>query len=68
MAAHASTRTTQLYDRREDRVTLDEVELSFVPSPKTTLKECVYIRGDGRSCQRKGGSNEKSKAKFFPSS
>jgi integrase len=25
MAAHASTRTTQLYDRREDRVTLDEV-------------------------------------------
>jgi len=25
MAAHASTRTTQLYDRREDCVTLDEV-------------------------------------------
>jgi hypothetical protein len=25
MATHASTRTTQLYDRREDRVTLDEV-------------------------------------------
>jgi hypothetical protein len=25
MAAHASTRTTQLYDRREDRFTLDEV-------------------------------------------
>jgi integrase len=25
MAAHASTRTAQLYDRREDRVTLDEV-------------------------------------------
>ena len=25
MAARASTRTTQLYDRREDRVTLDEV-------------------------------------------
>jgi integrase/recombinase XerD len=25
MAAHASTRTTQLYDRREDGVTLDEV-------------------------------------------
>jgi hypothetical protein len=24
MAAHASTRTTQLYDRRKDRVTLDE--------------------------------------------
>jgi hypothetical protein len=24
-AAHASTRTTQLYDRREDRVTLDKV-------------------------------------------
>jgi site-specific recombinase XerD len=26
MAAHASTRTTQLYDRRQDRLTLDEVE------------------------------------------
>jgi hypothetical protein len=25
LAAHASTRTTQLYDRQEDRVTLDEV-------------------------------------------
>ena len=25
MAAHASTRTTQLYDRREDRVTLDDL-------------------------------------------
>src|SRR5262245_34808145 len=25
MAVHASTRTTQIYDRREDRVTLDEV-------------------------------------------
>ncbi len=26
MAAHASTRTTQLYDRRRDRISLDEVE------------------------------------------
>ncbi len=26
MANHASTRTTQLYDRRADEVTLDEVE------------------------------------------
>ena len=26
MAGHASTRTTQLYDRRRDQVTLDEVE------------------------------------------
>ncbi len=26
MANHASTRTTQLYDRRDDAVTLDEVE------------------------------------------
>jgi hypothetical protein len=26
MANHASTRTTQLYDRRPDEVTLDEVE------------------------------------------
>ena len=34
MAAHASTRTTQLYDRREDRVTLDEVRrTTAAPSP-----------------------------------
>ena len=26
MAAHSSTRTTQLYDRRDDEVTQDEVE------------------------------------------
>ena len=26
MAAHSSTRTTQLYDRRSDEVTLDEIE------------------------------------------
>jgi site-specific recombinase XerD len=26
MANHASTRTTQLYDRRRDEITLDEVE------------------------------------------
>lgn len=30
MANHASTRTTQLYDRRPDDVTLDEVERIFV--------------------------------------
>ena len=29
MTAHASTRTTQLYDRREDLVTLDEVVKSI---------------------------------------
>jgi hypothetical protein len=31
MAAHASTRATQLYDRREDRVTLDEVVKINIP-------------------------------------
>ena len=30
MAAHASTRTTQLYDQRENRVTLDEDQYSGV--------------------------------------
>ena len=30
MANHASTRTTQLYDRRAEEVTLDEVERIFV--------------------------------------
>ena len=30
MANHASTRTTQLYDRRAEEVTLDEVERMLV--------------------------------------
>jgi hypothetical protein len=30
MANRASTRTTQLYDRRAEEVTLDEVERNFV--------------------------------------
>jgi site-specific recombinase XerD len=30
MANHASTRTTQLYDRRQDEMTLDEVERIFI--------------------------------------
>jgi sugar/nucleoside kinase (ribokinase family) len=30
MANHASTRTTQLYDRRAEEVTLDEVERILV--------------------------------------
>jgi integrase len=30
MANHASTRTTQLYDRRRDELTLDEVERILV--------------------------------------
>jgi integrase len=30
MANHASTRTTQLYDRRHDELTLDEVERIFI--------------------------------------
>jgi hypothetical protein len=30
MANHASTRTTQLLDRRRDELTLDEVERIFI--------------------------------------
>jgi integrase/recombinase XerC len=30
MVNHASTRTTQLYDRRRDELTLDEVERIFI--------------------------------------
>ena len=30
MANHASTRTTQLYDRRRDEVSLDEVEKATI--------------------------------------
>ena len=37
MAAHASTRTTQLYDRLEDRVTLDEVVKINIHTSRTTV-------------------------------
>jgi DNA-binding response OmpR family regulator len=37
MANHASTRTTQLYDRRSDEVTLDEVERGEFEDPKRCL-------------------------------
>jgi len=33
MASHASTRTMQLYDRRADEVTLDEVERVLISRP-----------------------------------
>jgi len=38
MANHASTRTTQLYDRRRDEVSLDEAEriLIWMPDPRQT--------------------------------
>ena len=49
MAAHASTRTTQLYDRREDRVTLDEDQYSrvgrrqrFGRHGRSTLSDGLY--------------------------
>src|SRR5262249_14294777 len=48
MAAHASARTTQLYDRREDRVTLDEV-----------VK--INISGVGRRCGRHGRNTPNSR-------
>jgi hypothetical protein len=43
MAAHASTRTPQLYDRREDRVTLDEVVKINIrgESPHGASNNCV---------------------------
>jgi hypothetical protein len=33
MAAHASTKTTQLYDRRQDQVSLDEIERKRFADP-----------------------------------
>ena len=35
MAAHGSSRTTELYDRRTDEVTLDEVERIMLASKET---------------------------------
>ena len=48
MAAHASTRTTQLYDRREDRVTLDEVvKINIRGSSSQRQHEALEPRGFG---------------------
>jgi hypothetical protein len=43
MANHASTRTTQLYDRRSDDVTLDDVTLDDVTLDDVTLDEAEGI-------------------------
>ena len=43
MAAHESPRTTKLYDRTKERLTLDEIErittLDFDPAPQTLTTE-----------------------------
>ena len=44
MANHASTRTTQLYDRRRDELSLDEVEplvLSDLTYATKTMGSCI---------------------------
>jgi hypothetical protein len=46
MAAHASTRTTQLYDRRRDELTLDEADRD--------------LNGEGRARPFGPGSRERS--------
>jgi len=41
MANHASTRTTQLYDRRRDEFTLDEIErISTAVGPLLMSRSC----------------------------
>src|SRR5262245_32193385 len=61
MAAHASTRTTQLYDRREDRVTLDEVvKINIRGWPKGSLRDafaCVDATMFGLSLHAHPGRN-----------
>jgi hypothetical protein len=41
MANHASTRTTQLYDRRRDEVSLDEVERIAIEPPSPFDRGCA---------------------------
>ena len=48
MANHASTRTTQLYDRRAEEVTLDEVERILVSRPPRTCGQSAWE--SARSC------------------
>jgi integrase len=42
MANHASTRTTQLYDRRRDEVSLDEVERIVMRSASMRSSRIVW--------------------------
>jgi hypothetical protein len=48
MANHASTRTTQLYNRRRDELSLDEVERIVI---------CLLRAGPGRSRGRTSGKD-----------
>ena len=57
MANHASTRTTQLYDRRRDEVSLDEVErvvisadlICLIPGSVVLVLECLTRRASDTS-------------------
>jgi hypothetical protein len=55
MAAHESPRTTKLYDRTGDEITLDEVERSrFKPSPAESTglsRFLVRTRGDDKAAR-----------------
>jgi hypothetical protein len=56
MASHASTRATQLYDRREDRVTLDEVvEINIVARPPgLSLSDIASVVAGGTDAPQAG--------------
>jgi integrase/recombinase XerC len=45
MANHASTRTTKLYDRRRDEVSLDEVGVAARFVQNCTLRACLATGG-----------------------
>ena len=63
MANHASTRTTQLYDRRRDEVSLDEVERIVIRSSRTESGQSVeeQVRKEWRparaECQPLSGNS-----------
>jgi len=45
MANHASTRTTQLYDRRRDEMTLDEVERVVILIATSRIASALVLMG-----------------------
>lgn len=43
MAAHESVRTTKLYDRRNDQVTLDEIERIVLQRKSAKIEGCTPL-------------------------
>jgi hypothetical protein len=59
MANHESARTTGLYDKRQDEVTFDEVERTYLKSVPSLNRRDLLFRAIGHSREGEGSNPEK---------